>query len=63
MCRLLDIKKLADYAFFENGERIYKQISKATLVKGAESGVKLGKLLQSATDDKLTEIKFNLSKV
>ncbi len=44
-CRLLDIKKLPDYNFFENAERIYKQITKLMSNKGAETGVRIGKLL------------------
>ena len=44
-CSLLDIKKLPDYNFFENAERIYKQITKLMSNKGAETGVRIGKLL------------------
>jgi hypothetical protein len=33
------------------------------LVKGAEAGLKLGKLLLGATEDKLAEIAHNLDKV
>ena len=44
-CRLLDIKKLPDYNFFENAERIYKQITKLMSNKGVETGVRIGKLL------------------
>lgn len=62
-CRLLDIKKLPDYNFYENAERIYKQISKPMLSKGAEAGVRLAKLLLPALDDKFHELTNNLQRV
>ena len=60
---MLDIKKLPEYTYYEVAERAYKQISKQTLIKGAESGVKLSKLLSSASEDKMVEIDSNLSRV
>lgn len=62
-CRLLDIKKLPDYNFFENAERLYKQASKAMSNKGAEAGVRLGKLLTLGIEEKMGEIENNLSRV
>lgn len=62
-CRLLDIKKLPDYNYFENAERLYKQASKAMTNKGAESGVRLGKLLTPGIEEKLGEIESNLLRV
>lgn len=38
-------------------------MTKATTIKGAELGVRLGKLITSVTDDKIAEIDTNLSKV
>ena len=63
LCKLLDIKKLPEFTHYEAAERAYKQISKQTLIKGAESGVKLSKLLSSASEDKMIEIDANLSRV
>lgn len=62
-CRLLDIKKLPDYNFFENAERLYKQITKPMSNKGAETGVRIGKLLVAGVEEKLGEIEVNLKKV
>lgn len=62
-CRLLDIKKLPDYNFFENAERLYKQITKPMSNKGAETGVRVGKLLVAGIEEKLSEIELNLRKV
>ena len=62
-CRLLDIKKLPDYNFFENAERIYKQITKLMSNKGAETGVRIGKLLVFGVEEKLSEIEGSLTKV
>lgn len=62
-CRLLDIKKLPDYNFFENAERLYKQITKPMSNKGAETGVRIGKLLVAGIEEKLSEIELNLRKV
>jgi len=59
----LDIKKLPDYNFFENAERIYKQISKPMQSKGAETGVRLGKLLMIGIEEKFTEINANMERV
>ena len=38
-------------------------MTKATTVKGAQLGVRLGKLIGSVTDDKIAEIDLNLAKV
>ena len=62
-CRLLDIKKLPDYNFFENAERIYKQITKLMSNKGAETGVRIGKLLVFGVEEKLSEIEGSLTRV
>jgi hypothetical protein len=62
-CRLLDIKKLPDFNYFENAERLYKQVSKAMSNKGAESGVRVGKLMVTGVEEKLAEIDTNLSRV
>lgn len=54
-CRLLDIKKLQDYGYFENAERIYKNMTKLFTNKNLENGVKLAKLLVSGLDEKIAE--------